>query len=183
VQTWAGYNGCDPVPDTSSPNLDLDANIAGAETEVSVYARGCLPGGSARLWRIPGAPHGPALTADFRTGVVGFLLGHPKAGLRFDDKQTLVWPALRWAQVYRVYRGALGDLVDTDADGLADPGYGQCLSGGDPDPADTTLLDAQTPAPGSGYFYLVGFVEGDGAASMLGTATSGLPRVPSAVCP
>ena len=183
VQTWVGYNGCDATPDTTSPNRDIDGGIAGAETEVSVYEKGCVPGGSARLWEIPGGPHGPALTGDFRAGVVEFLLTHPRAGLRFDDKQTLVWPGVRWAQQYRIYRGVLGDLVDTDADGLADPGYGECASGNDPDPTDTTMIDAQTPAPGSGYFYVVGFVDGDGAASMLGAATSGLPRSPAAVCP
>ncbi len=182
VETWAGYNGCN-VAYRSEPNRDLDASIAGAEAEVRIYDEACTPGGSARLWTIPGGPHGPSLAPGFQSGVVAFLLGHRRAGLRFDDEQTLVWPPVRWAQTYRVYRGTLAELVDTDDDGLADPGYGACVTGADPDPSDTTWQATDVPAPGTGYFYLVGFVDSDGAASILGSTPNGLPRAPSQACP
>ena len=183
VETWAGYNGCGLTPDLSAPNRDVDATIAGAESTVALYEEGCVPGSSAALWTVPGGPHGPSLTTAFRVDVVDFLLTHRKAGLRFDDKQTLTWPPVRWAQSYRVYRGALSDLVDTDADGLADPGYGDCASTDDPDPTDTVWIESDTPVPGSAYFYLVGFVETGGAESTLGTVPNGAARIPASVCP
>ena len=183
VETWASYNGCSLVADLSAPNRDIDATVPGAETTVRIYNDGCTVGGSARLWTIPGGPHGPSFTSGFQQGIVEFILSHRRAGLRFDDKQTLVWPPIRWAQEYRVYRGALSDLFDNDADGLADPGYGACASGTEPDPTDTTLLVPGIPAPGTGYFYVLGFSDAVGTESMLGTSTSGEPRTPTLVCP
>ena len=91
--------------------------------------------------------------------------------------------ALRWAQEYRVYRGELADLFDSDADGLVDPGYGQCASGSDVDTTDTTIQVAQDPLPGEGYYYLIGLVDGDGDDSLLGAASSNLPRSPASSCP
>jgi len=183
VESWAGYNGCSLTPDLSLPLRDIDADIAGDETDVSLYDDGCVVGGSAQLWRIPGAPHGPTLTDEFRSGVFEFAGSHPKAGVHLSDPQTLSWPPVRWAQSYLVYRGDLADLFDNDGDGLADPGYGTCISAGDPDPTDTMLSLADTPAPGSGYFYAIGFVDAAAAASVLGIASSGEPREPAATCP
>ena len=76
----------------------------------------------------------------------------------------------------------MAELIDTDDDGLVDPGYGACVSGADPDPSDTTWQATEVPAPGSGYFYLVGFVDSGGASSILGSTPNGLPRAPSQPC-
>ena len=135
------------------------------------------------LWTVAGGPHGPNLTNGFRDGAVDFVLGHPKAGVRFTDPQTLTWPAVRWAQSYRVYRGLLADLFDNDADGVADLGYGDCVSTTDVDPTDTTLTVADAPSPGTGYFYVVGFVDDVGTESILGTTGGGAPRMPTIACP
>ncbi len=179
TETWAGYNECSLVPDSSEPPRDLDAGIAGAESTVSVYDADCELTGSAELWTIHGGAHSPQLSTGFRNGLVDFVLGHRKAGLEFADKQTLQWPPLRWAASYRVYRGELAEL----GDGLPENGYGECASAGDPDPTDTTLVVADVPRSGAGTFYLVGFVDGQGIASMLGTTSQGVARWPAIDCP
>ena len=183
VETWAVYDGCSLTPDLSAPNRDLESGIPGDESEVRIYGDQCAAAGSAQLWTIPGGSHVPSLSDGFRDGIVEFALSHPKAGLVFDDADTLHWPPLRWAESYRVYRGLLADLMDTDGDGVADPGYGACASATDVDPTDTTLTDTETPAPGSGYFYVLGFVDADGNESMLGTTGNGSPRYPTQSCP
>ena len=183
VATWANYNQCDPTPDLTQPNLDLDSSIAGAESDQRVFDQDCTLGGSTRLWTIPGAVHNVVLSTDFRTGVVDFLLGHRKAGLHFDDGQTLVWPPLHWAVNYRVYRGAMADLIDIGGDGLVDANYGDCISATDPDATDTTFVDASLPIPGSGFFYLVGYADAGGSESMLGTVPNGAARLPATLCP
>jgi polyhydroxybutyrate depolymerase len=78
TETWAGYAGCTLVPDTSSPNLDLEGAIAGSETTVARYEMGCMPGGSAELWTIVGGGHVPTLSGDFSSEVIDYLLAHPK---------------------------------------------------------------------------------------------------------
>lgn len=183
VESWASYDGCALAPDLSLPNRDVSSSIAGAESTVRRYASGCAPSGSAELWTIPGGGHSPPLADGFRTGLVEFLLGHRRAGLVFEDAQTLAWAPVRWAVRYRVYRGELGDLVDTDGDGLPRVGYGACISGGEPDQADTRLVDAELPPPGVGWFYLMGFGEGGGTESVLGTTSAGLARLPAVSCP
>lgn len=182
VESWAGYSGCSTVPDLSLPNRDVDAAMPGDESTVRRYADSCAVSGSAELWTIPGGAHSPPLAAGFRDGLVDFLLQRRRAGLVFDDAQTLSWAPVRWAQRYRVYRGELADLFDTDGDGLPQLGYGACASAADPVPTDTQLVDAGTPAPGTGWFYLIGFTEGPGVESVLGTATSGGARFPTSAC-
>ena len=80
AETWAGYNGCDIVADNSCPPLDMVANIAGDETLVSKYTMNCNSGGAAELWTMVGAPHGPAISANFSRNIVEWLLAHPKPG-------------------------------------------------------------------------------------------------------
>jgi polyhydroxybutyrate depolymerase len=80
VERFATYNGCSLVPDTSAPNLDLDASILGSETLVTRFTSGCAPGGSAELWTMVGGGHLPILTAEFRLRTIEFLLSHPKPG-------------------------------------------------------------------------------------------------------
>jgi len=78
TETWASYNDCSPIPDNSSPPIDLVADIPGAETDITRYADECQPGGSAELWTINGGSHFPQLSADFNRLVVEYLLSHPK---------------------------------------------------------------------------------------------------------
>lgn len=98
------------------------------------------------------------------------------------DRATLSWPASRDGLSYRIYRGMLGGLIDVDHDGLPDGGFGSCISATDPDPADTTFTDPQTPPSGDGYFYLRTVVR-LGGESDLGTTSTGLARNPTSSCP
>ncbi len=184
TERWAGRGQCDLVPDTSAPNRDLDAGIAGAESTVASYRARCAPASSAELWTIPGGAHSPwPLAPGFSEGVVEFARTHRKAGTVFTDEQTLEWPPMRWAAESRVYRGEISDLIDLDGDGLPDSGYGDCISGADADPTDTSLALDDQPPPGGGWFYVVGFVEADGRMSILGTTSQGLSRWPESACP
>ena len=77
VEQWAAYNGCDAAGQDSG-TLDLDAGLAGAETDVTRYTSGCRAGGSAELWSINDGGHVPALSEHFMGLVVEWLMGHPK---------------------------------------------------------------------------------------------------------
>ncbi len=77
VTDWAAYDGCSTTPDTSTPPLDLDTNLAGAETTITKYA-GCKPGGHVELWKIEGGSHVPALTPSFAPSLIDFFFAHPK---------------------------------------------------------------------------------------------------------
>ena len=92
TETWATYNGCSITPNTSSPNLDLDARLAGDETVVARYTAGCSAGGSAELWTIVGGGHIPSLSSDFAREVVDYLLAHPKPGPPTVSMQAPVSP-------------------------------------------------------------------------------------------
>lgn len=81
VEQWATFAGCSLVPDTSAPPLDLEWQIAGAETTVSRYTSGCSPDGSAELWTMAGAGHVPSLSIDFSPAVIDFLFQHARPGL------------------------------------------------------------------------------------------------------
>jgi polyhydroxybutyrate depolymerase len=95
VEAWATYNGCSLTPDTSSPNLDLEANLPGDETRVARYPAGCAVNGSAELWTIVAGSHVPALSSDFSREVVDYLLAHPKSATTvsvaaLDDRRGLI---------------------------------------------------------------------------------------------
>jgi polyhydroxybutyrate depolymerase len=78
VKDWAMLDGCSLTPNTSSPPLDLDTMLPGAETTVETYAAGCKTGGSAALWAIQGGSHLPTIGDTFREDVFAFMLAHPK---------------------------------------------------------------------------------------------------------
>lgn len=78
TEMWAANNGCAVVADHSSPPLDLDRGIPGAETLVSTYRQDCNPGGSAELWTIVGGSHTPNLSTAFSPTVIEWLLSHPR---------------------------------------------------------------------------------------------------------
>ena len=68
---WRSYNGCDASMTPGSP-FDADSSVAGAETDVERWVTNCDPGGRAELWRLNGAEHLPAFTAQFRDRLMGW---------------------------------------------------------------------------------------------------------------
>lgn len=77
VSDWSGYNGCGFML-VADPNVDVDANVAGAETKVRHYP-GCMPGGDVVFWSMVGSGHiPPNLVKDFPRMVYAFLKAHPK---------------------------------------------------------------------------------------------------------
>lgn len=94
-------------------------------------------------------------------------------GLRFEaDKQTLAWDTQALAERYNVYRGLVSALPD----------YGSCRNGEDPDLTDTAFADPQQPAAGEAFCYLVSIVH-EGIEGILGYASGGTLREPTAACP
>ena len=78
TEMWASLNGCEVIPDDSSPPLNLVSNLPGDETLVTTYPQDCTTGGSAELWTIVGGNHAPNLSSMFAPTVVDWLLSHPK---------------------------------------------------------------------------------------------------------
>lgn len=77
VATWAQKNGCTGALTMGTP-IDLEVNIAGAETKVESYA-GCPAGVDVALWTIQGGKHVPAFTRPtWGDDVWAFLSAHPK---------------------------------------------------------------------------------------------------------
>jgi polyhydroxybutyrate depolymerase len=77
VAIWAGKGGCDADPSTTSEPLDLVDDLAGAETDRTVYA-GCTANGAAELWTVHGGEHTPPFNASWSKLVFDFLMAHPK---------------------------------------------------------------------------------------------------------
>jgi hypothetical protein len=99
----------------------------------------------------------------------------------FADHQSLAWEPVGGATRYSVYRGDLASLTDSNGDRLPDGGYGACQDSRDPDPTDTTFVDADLPAP-AGFFYLVAYVSG-GIETGLGATSYGTSRTAASSCP
>lgn len=74
--TWAEYDGCSATPVDEAAVLDLDANLAGAETSTRTFD--CPNGIGVELWTIDGGAHIPARTPDMSSGIIDFLFAHPK---------------------------------------------------------------------------------------------------------
>lgn len=78
VAGWANKNGCQSTTDTSSPAIDIESNLAGAETRVAKHP-GCRSGGAAELWTIAGGSHVPTFSRPaWGEAVIGFLYAHVK---------------------------------------------------------------------------------------------------------
>jgi hypothetical protein len=124
------------------------------------------------------------VVTNFNADTVSVLLGRgfDRPWIGFETPETIVWRAIPGALAYNVYRGALADLVDANADGLPDGGHGACFDDHDPNLSDTSLVDAETPPAGAGYFYLVSVVGSSGDQG-IGVTSACLPRVPSSICP
>jgi polyhydroxybutyrate depolymerase len=78
AKDWAALDGCAPAADTTAVALDLDDTLAGAETTVERWAKGCAPGGGVELWTIAGGQHLPSLTHEAHERLIDFLFAHPK---------------------------------------------------------------------------------------------------------
>ena len=122
--------------------------------------------------------------ANFNADSVSVLLGKraDRPWIGFETPETIVWRAVPGAFAHNVYRGALADLVDADANAVPDGGYGACFDDHDADLSDTSVVDAETPFAGTGFFYLVSVVGSSGDQG-IGVTSACAPRLPSSVCP
>ena len=94
--------------------------------------------------------------------------------LRFADHATLLWDAEPLSVRYNVYRGLVAQL------GYAN--YGACRNDLDPVRTDTQLTNADLPAAGAGFFYLVSGVDAANVEGTLGYGTSA-ERSNTSPCP
>ncbi len=77
VAVWAGNDHCTGAIAATGRTLDLDGNVAGAETTVEAYA-GCPAGIAVELWTMNGVGHNPGATGAFSGALYGFLTAHPR---------------------------------------------------------------------------------------------------------
>jgi polyhydroxybutyrate depolymerase len=77
VGTWAAYDGCASTLQRTGTALDLDVDLADAETEVAQHSE-CPDGIAVELWTVQGGAHSPNLSPAFARSVIDFLLAHPK---------------------------------------------------------------------------------------------------------
>ena len=77
VASWADINGCATGTDVTSNAFDLVSDLDGAESSRTAYTD-CPDGIGVELWTIEGGNHIPARTPDLATGIIDFLLAHPK---------------------------------------------------------------------------------------------------------
>jgi len=184
VSDWIGYNGCSSLANDTLPALDLDDLLPGPETLRFRYAAGCHFGGSTEHWRINNGAHRPSINENFRTNVLDFLFAHPNHRLEFASETRLQWDRVEVATDYTIYRGDLSALVDQDADGLPDGGYGSCVTHLDPDTTDEVFDDTAIPLSGDGFHYLVSYVDDfEGIEGKIGKTGSGLERPINVPCP
>jgi polyhydroxybutyrate depolymerase len=70
---WAALDGCNPTPDTSAPNVDIDLSQPGAETSISRWT-GCRAPSNVEFWSMAGTVHIPGnLAPDFPNRIWAFL--------------------------------------------------------------------------------------------------------------
>ncbi|MDP2341118.1 MAG: alpha/beta fold hydrolase [Deltaproteobacteria bacterium] len=78
VELWASLNGCDLLGIDDVTPIDIEANLAGAETTVTRYDSNCVDGSTAELWTTTGGTHVPAPNATYLQSLWDFLAAHPK---------------------------------------------------------------------------------------------------------
>jgi len=76
VTRWATYDGCNPATTNNGAAIDLDVQLAGAETTVTAFG-GCPSGIAVELWTIVGGVHVPAVGPSFATQVWAWMMAHP----------------------------------------------------------------------------------------------------------
>lgn len=76
VERWVELNRCgEPEP---GPQVDADRGTPGAETRVTRWSEGCLPGSSVELWEMIGAGHFFFPTDEFKERLFDYFDSHPK---------------------------------------------------------------------------------------------------------
>jgi polyhydroxybutyrate depolymerase len=76
IAMWARYDGCTSAAERRG-ELDLDAFIPGAETEIWRHG-GCAGGSDVELWRIDHAGHVPIFRDGAMTAIYRWLAARPK---------------------------------------------------------------------------------------------------------
>lgn len=76
VDHWAAYNGCTGAIRVAGPPLDLESEVAGAETKVEKFD-GCARG-DVELWTAIGGGHAPLFTAQLVPTLFDYFAAHPK---------------------------------------------------------------------------------------------------------
>lgn len=78
VLRWADRAGCDTSAPTTLEPIDIESDLAGAETSALRYEAGCAEGVDAELWRIQGGGHIPSLNAEWAPRLMEWLLRHSR---------------------------------------------------------------------------------------------------------
>lgn len=73
LERHAGFLGCNTEVVGTRPDLDLVANLPGAESTVMYHEEGCAPGTSAELWTIVDGVHVPRFNLDFAAHALDWL--------------------------------------------------------------------------------------------------------------
>lgn len=76
VEQWAAKNGCGTTR-TAAMDLDLDTNVAGAETHVAPTAD-CPANGAVELWTMEGSSHIPVMNNSFATTMMDWFTAHER---------------------------------------------------------------------------------------------------------
>lgn len=75
---WAAWDGCDPAFDDSTPPIDFDLGVPGAETKIRKW-NGCKSGSTVELWTMQGSGHVPDnLAPDLPETIWQFLSAHSR---------------------------------------------------------------------------------------------------------
>ncbi len=91
------------------------------------------------------------------------------------DGTWVSWSAAAGAESYSVIRGALSAIVESDV--VIDLGVVTCVEGASTDTSTEGFEDAEAPAPGEAFFYLVDYF--NGTSSTYGTESASKPRAPA----
>lgn len=78
VLRWAERAGCDTATPTTLEPLDIETDLAGAETSAVRYETGCAEGIDAELWTIQGGGHIPSLNAEWAPRLIEWLFRHSR---------------------------------------------------------------------------------------------------------
>lgn len=152
-------DACDPCPLDAANDVDADGHCADADN--------CPVTANPDQSDIDTDGQGDVCDPD--DGVVH---------LRYTSPTDLGWDYYTGEMVFNVYRGLLGALADTDADGAAQS-YGSCRAQDLPQPPFT---DPDVPPLGDGYIYIVTQLDG-ASESGPGNAWNGAPRPMPTPCP
>jgi len=94
VEQWATFGGCDLVPDSSAPDLNLIEGPPLDDTTVTRYDTDCSEGGSGTLWTIIDGDQYANLVSDFSWQVVDFFFSlhdEPLFSDGFESGDTSAW--------------------------------------------------------------------------------------------